>query len=272
MTRWIIARELTPSSTPGSSRVRRPTADDVAADRLGDIGVLELLPSLVEADDAEQRANLAEHVRRDALVREVEHRELRLGVGVVELDLEEEAVELAFGEGEDALVLVRVLRGDDEERVGELVRLPVDRDLALAHRLEQRGLGAGRRAVDLVGEEDVREHGAGHEEVLAGADDVLAVELYRRRVRRELDALEGRAEHVRDGAGEERLRAAGRALEEDVPVRDRCDEKELDRAVLADDDLRHLGLGPLAQVREVVVLLLHHQSHKRVLSPRLSLF
>ena len=69
------------------------------------------------------------------------------------------------------------------------------------------------------------------------------------------------AEHVRDGAREEGLRAARRALEQDVPVRDGCDEKELDRAILADDDLRHLGLGPLSQVGEVVVLLLHHQRH-----------
>ena len=248
---------------------RAPTdRDDVAADRLGDVGVLELLPGLVETDDAEQRTDLAEHVRSDALVGEVEHRELRFGVGVLELDLEEEAVELAFGEGEDALVLVRVLRRDHEERVGKLVGLAVDGDLALAHRLEQRGLGAGRRTVDLVGEEDVREDGTRHEEVLAGADDVLPVQLDGRRVRRELDALEGGAEHVRDGACEERLRAAGRALEEDVSVRDGCDQKQLDSAVLADDDLRHLRLRPLAQVGEVVVLLLHHQSHCLVLSPR----
>ena len=53
----------------------------------------------------------------------------------------------------------------------------------------------------------------------------------------------------------------GRAFEEDVPVRDGGDEQQLDGAVLADDDLRHLGLRPLAQIGEVVVLLLHHQRH-----------
>ena len=230
--------------------------------------MLELLAGLVQADDAEQRSDLAEHVRRDALVGEVQHRELGLGVRVVELDLEEEAVELTFGEGEDAFVLVRVLRRDHEERIGKLVRLAVDRHLALAHRLEQGGLGARRRTVDLVGEEDVREDGARHEEVLAGADDVLPVELRRRRVRRELDALERRAEHVCDGTGKKGLRASGRALEEDVTVRDCGDEKQLDGTVLADDDLRHLRLRPLAQAGEIVVLLLHHQRHCGVLSPR----
>ena len=110
--------------------------DDVPADGLGNVGVLELLSRLVEADDTEEGADLAEHVGGDALVREVEHRELRFRVGVVELDLEEKAVELAFGEGEDAFVLVRVLGRDDEKRIGELVRLAVDGDLALPHRLE----------------------------------------------------------------------------------------------------------------------------------------
>jgi hypothetical protein len=37
------------------------------------------------------------------------------------------------------------------------VRDAVDGDVALGHRLEQRGLRLRRRAVDLVGEEDVRE-------------------------------------------------------------------------------------------------------------------
>ena len=185
----LDTRELSRASANG---------DDVPADRVGDLGVLELLACLVETDDAEQRANLAEHVGRDALVREVEHRELGLRVGVLELDLEEEAVELALRERMHSLVLMRVLRGDHEERVGQLVRLAVDRDLALAHRLEEGGLRAGRRTVDLVCEEDVREDGTGEEEVLAGTDDVLAVELGRCRVGCELDALERRAEHVRD--------------------------------------------------------------------------
>ena len=45
----------------------------------------------------------------------------------------------------------------------------VDGDLALLHRLEQRGLRLGRRPVDLVGEDDVGEHAAGAELELVGA-------------------------------------------------------------------------------------------------------
>ena len=55
--------------------------------------------------------------------------------------------------------------------------VPVDRDLALVHRLEQRGLGARARAVDLVGEQDVREDRALPEDELAAA---LVVDAERR--------------------------------------------------------------------------------------------
>ena len=94
-----------------------------------------------------------------------------------------------------------------------------------------------------------------------GANRVDAGELRRSRVRRELDALELRAEHVRGRAGEQRLRAAGRPLEQHVPARQRGDEQELDRAVLSDHDLRDLDLRPFAQVDEAVVRRLHQQCH-----------
>ena len=137
--------------------------------------------------------------------------------------------------------------------------LALDRDLALLHRLEQRRLRARRRAVDLVREQHVREDGAREEDLLAHADRVDARQLRRRRVGRELDALEGRAEHVRGRAREQRLRAAGRALEQDVAASEGGDEQQLDRTLLSDHDLRDLGLRPLAQVDEAVERRLHQQ-------------
>ena len=64
---------------------------------------------------------------------------------------------------EGALELDRVLRGEDDERLAQLPRDAVDRDLALRHRLEQRRLRLRHRAVDLVDEDDVREDRAGPE-------------------------------------------------------------------------------------------------------------
>ena len=47
-----------------------------------------------------------------------------------------------------------VLGGDDHERAPDVVRGPVDGDVALLHHLEQCRLGLRRRPVDLVGEHD----------------------------------------------------------------------------------------------------------------------
>ena len=63
---------------------------------------LALLWGLDEAHDSEERPYLAEHVRCDAVVGEVQHRELVLRAGVLEVDLEEKAVELGLGKLEDA--------------------------------------------------------------------------------------------------------------------------------------------------------------------------
>ena len=97
-------------------------------------------------------------VRIEPLVVAAQHLLLLLGGRVADLQLEQEAVELRLGQRVGALVLDRVLRGDDDERVGQRAGLALDRDLPLLHRLEQRRLGLGRRAVDLVGEQQVGEH------------------------------------------------------------------------------------------------------------------
>ncbi len=70
--------------------------------------------------------------------------------------LEQEAVELRLGQRIGALMLDRVLRGDDHEPAAELMGLAVDGHIALLHRLQQGGLGLRRRAVDLVGQQQLR--------------------------------------------------------------------------------------------------------------------
>ncbi len=71
-----------------------------------------------------------------------------------------EPVELRLRQRVGAFVLDGVLRRETRNGRGEQVRVAVDGDLALLHRLEQRRLRLGRRAVDLVDEHDVREDGA----------------------------------------------------------------------------------------------------------------
>jgi hypothetical protein len=68
-----------------------------------------------------------------------------------------EAIELRLGQRVRPLHLDRVLRRQHEERRRQRVGLLADGHRLLLHRLEQRGLRLRRRAVDLVGEHDVRE-------------------------------------------------------------------------------------------------------------------
>ena len=82
---------------------------------------------------------------------------------VADPELEHEAVELGLGQRIGALLLDRVLGGQHEERLGQRVGLPADGDLVLLHGLQQRGLGLGRGAVDLVGQHDVGEDRPLHE-------------------------------------------------------------------------------------------------------------
>ena len=83
--------------------------------------------------------------------------QLVLGVRVADQQAHQKAVDLRFGERIGARLLHRVLRGEHDERLREGARVALDGDLRLLHRLEQRALGLGRRAVDLVAQHDVGE-------------------------------------------------------------------------------------------------------------------
>ena len=116
--------------------------------------------------------------------------QLVLGVRVADQQPHQEAIDLRLGQRVGARLLDRVLRGEHDERLGQRARLAVDRDLRLLHRLEQRALRLGRRAVDLVAEHDVGEDRPLAQLELARArrQHVGARDVGRQQVGRELDA------------------------------------------------------------------------------------
>ena len=85
------------------------------------------------------------------------------GARIVDHDVQHEAIELRFRQRIGAFLLDRILRRQHEQRPIELMAHAADRDLILLHRLEQRRLRLRRRAIDLVGQDDVGEDRAGHE-------------------------------------------------------------------------------------------------------------
>ena len=158
----------------------------------------------------------------------LEDRDLGVAARVADPQAHQEPVELRLGQRIGALELDRVLRRDHEERARERVRVRVDGDLPLLHRLEQRRLRLRRRAVDLVGEHDVGEHAARAELELVRrpvpdrhADDVGGEE-----VGRELDAVPRRRDRAGDRLGERRLADAGHVLDEQVALGEQAHERE----------------------------------------------
>ena len=178
---------------------------------------------------------------------QVDHFHFVVRAQVIEHGVEQEAVELRFGQRIGAFELDRVLRGQHEERRRQLVLMAAHGAGKLLHGFEQRRLRLGRRAVDFVGQQDVAEDRAGHEgpAAMAGGgillDDVGAGDVGRHQVRRELDALELQAERLRDGAHHQRLRGAGKTGDQAMAADEERGENLIEHLLLADDDLPHLA-------------------------------
>ena len=167
----------------------------------------------------------------------LEHLELAGAAGVAHRHADQEAVELGLGQRKRPLVLDRVLRGEDDEWLGQRVGHAVDGDLALLHRFQQRGLGLRRGAVDLVGEDELGHDGPRPVLEAAGllVEDVDPGHVAGQEIGGELDALEGAADRARDRLGQDRLADAGDVLDQDVTAAEQGDEHEEHFVPLADD-------------------------------------
>ncbi|CDK39230.1 hypothetical protein BN903_4 [Halorubrum sp. AJ67] len=96
--------------------------------------------------------------------------------------------------------------------------LAVDGHLSLLHRLQQRGLRLRRGAIDLVGEDDVREDRSRRERegAVALVEHVGPGHVGGEEVGGELDPRELQAERGRERARREGLSGPGHVFEEDV--------------------------------------------------------
>ena len=133
---------------------------------------------------------------------------LALARRVAHANAHEEAVELRFGQRVRSVMFDGVLRGQDEKRLRQPMRLIVHGDLRFVHRFEQRRLRLGRRAIDFVGEHDIGEDRPGLEleRLRRGIEHADAGDVGRQQIRSELDALK----RALEGAGQ-RLRQRGLA-------------------------------------------------------------
>ena len=124
------------------------------------------------------------------------------------------------------------------------MRHAVHGDVFLFHRLEQRRLRLARRAVDLVGEQQIRHHRAGLIGELPGilvvhrkADDVRG-----HRIGGELHARGLEPERFGKGHGKRRFADAGHVLQKDMALRENGHQHAADDVVLADDNFLYFCL------------------------------
>jgi len=162
---------------------------------------------------------------------------LRVVRGVAHFDAHEEAVELGFRKRIGAMMLDRVLRGDDKERLGEQLRSAVHADLGFVHGLEKGGLCARRGAIDFVGEHDIGEDRTGPKFKLArfGIVNADAKNVARKQIRSELDALEGAMKRFGESLSQGGLADARNIFDEQMAAGEQRDERELDGFFLAVD-------------------------------------
>ena len=78
---------------------------------------------------------------------------------IADVQFQHEAVELRFRQLIRALLLERILRRQDKERIGEGISCFANRDLPFLHRFEQRALNLGRGAIDFVRQNQVGKDG-----------------------------------------------------------------------------------------------------------------
>ena len=111
---------------------------------------------------------------------------------IADIELEHETIELRLGKLIGAFLLERILRRENEERIGKRIGLVADRHLPFLHRLEQCALHFGRRAIDFVGQDQVGKDRPelGREFAAARIVDQRADQVGRQKIGRELDALE----------------------------------------------------------------------------------
>ena len=139
---------------------------------------------------------------------------------VIHHHLEHEPVHLRFGQQVRAFLLNRVLRGHYQERIGEGVRFITDGHLLLLHRLQQRALHLGRRAVDFIGQQQVGKHRPlpRGEFPGLGVVDLRARHVCRQHVRRELDTREIHVQRLGQRLDGEGLGDARHPLQQHVAV------------------------------------------------------
>ena len=182
---------------------------------------------------------------------------------IIQNRIKEEPIQLRFGQWISAFQFDGILRGENEKRRFDFVLVTTHRAGQLLHCLKQSGLRFRRRAVDFIGQQNVRKNRTGDERpgAMAGAgiffDDVGAGDVGRHQIGRELNAVKTKAQRARQRAHQQRLGGAGKTREQTMPSHEQRDENTLDDVFLAYDDLMHLAADLILNILEALDAFAH---------------
>ncbi len=175
-------------------------------------------------------------------------------IRVAEGQAHQEPVELRLRQRERADLVGGVLRRDDEKGHRQRARIAVDRYLVFLHRFEQGALRFRRRAIDLVGQDELREDRAGLELELAGVSPEHgdAHDVGGQQVAGELYAPVGQPEYLCQRLGERRLAQTRQILDQQVAAGEQTSERKRDLLILVQDDPAERGAGTLQRLATCV--------------------
>ena len=174
--------------------------------------------------------------------------------GVVHQHLHHEAVYLRLGQRVGAFGFDRVLGRHHQKGGGQGMGFTGDGDLAFLHRLQQRTLHLGGRAVDLIRQQQVGEHGAQRGAEVTGflVVDTGSHQVGGHQVGRELDTFELALHRLRQGLDGQGFGQARHPFDQQMALRQHGHHHAFKKAVLPDhhpfdleEDLLHQcgGLG-----------------------------
>ncbi len=168
--------------------------------------------------------------------------------GVFDVNLHQEPVQLRLGQGVGAFLLDRVLGRQHVKRLAQRPVLAGDGHLFFLHRLQQRRLGAGAGAVDLVGHQELAEDrpfdkaerpaAVGRRFQHLGPQDVG-----RHQVGRELDAVGFQPHHRAQRVDQPRLAQARQAHQQRMPPAQHGSQDQIDHPLLPDEPAVDRGFG-----------------------------
>ena len=172
----------------------------------------------------------------------------RVTIRVVDIDLHQETIKLRLGKRVSPFLLNRVLGREHMKRAWNIVTAARNRDVLFLHRLQQRGLRARARAIDLVSHQELAEDRTGDKPEAAFTARTLlehfaADNVRRHEIRGELNAACIEPQHYPHGLHELCLGKSGQSDQEGMATRQDGDQSLLDDAVLAKNHSADCRLG-----------------------------